>query len=96
MLESILIMLIVLGVLLLIAAYIWEDMVISLVDMIIWFVCALGVLAIEIPYQYVSGGIPSTGTQTISIPALAMLFGMLGLVMGISSFMRILGTLSKK
>lgn len=96
MLESIIIILVMLGILLMIASYVWEDLVISLIDSILWFVCALAVLDVEVPYQYVSAGVVNTATQSVSIPALTGLFIMLGIVMGIGFVIRTVGTLSRK
>jgi len=96
MLESIFIMLIVLGIILLIAAYEWGDPVISLIDSVIWFVCAIGALQIEIPYQYITSGTVTTTTQNISIPALGYFFTMLGVVMFLSFSALALETLAVK
>ena len=85
MLESILIMLIILGILLLVAAYEWRDPLISIVDSVMWFVCALGILYVEIPYQYIRGGTVSTATHVITnLYPLAALFMLMGILMFIS------------
>lgn len=85
MLESILIMLIILAILLLVATYEWRDPVISILDSLIWFVCGIGVLYVEIPYQYISGGSVSTATHVITnLYPLAALFMLMGVLLFIS------------
>ena len=94
MLSSYIIILIVVAVLLLIATYEWKDPVIDLVDSIIWFIVALGVLSIELPYTVVIGGVITTGVNTItSMMYTSYLFGMLGIVMFVAFVTHTLQTL---
>lgn len=98
MIESVLIILIAIAVVLLIMAYEWKDIIISLIDAVIWFILALWTLDIEIPYQMYnsSSSAIETGFQNVSIPPLTYLFLMLGVIMFLSFVIRGLSTLKNK
>jgi len=97
MLESIFILLLVLAVIFLIVAIEWESFVMCAIDFILWLVLALGVLDIEVPYQYVSGGVVTTAMHSMEgMHYLAMLFAGIGVVVFIYFVTMVLDTLAGK
>lgn len=59
MLESIVVLLVIVGILLTIISFLWESLMLSSVTFVIWMGLAIGIYQIEIPYQAI------TGTDTI-------------------------------
>ena len=97
MLESVFIILLILAIIMLLLAVSWESIVLSLIDSIIWFIMAISVMKIEVPYQYVSGGSVETALQEITnLVPISYLFAMIGLVMGIYWIVLVLETLGKR
>ena len=66
MLESIFVMLLVAGIILLILAFVWESLTISVVDLIIWLILSINVYSIDVAYQYESGGVVYEQVQSVS------------------------------
>ena len=82
MLESMFYVLLIIAVLLLILCVEWESFALCGLDIGLWFVLALSVHQIEIPYQYVIGGVVYNSTQSIeSLFPLSILFYGIGAVM---------------
>jgi len=66
MLESIVILLVCVGVVLMILSFKWESLMLSSVTFVIWMGLSIGVHQIEIPYQAItSSDTIITGTQTV-------------------------------
>lgn len=82
MLESIFIILLILAILFLLVSLAWESIVLSAIDMIMWFILAYSILYLEIPYQYSSGGTVTTAMHTVeNLAPVAYLFMGIGIVM---------------
>ena len=97
MLESIFILLLITAIVMLIVAIEWESFVICAIDFVMWFVLALGILDIEVPYQYVSGGVVTTAMHSMEgMHYLAMLFAGIGVVVFIFFVTMVLDTLAGK
>lgn len=97
MLESVFIILLILAIIFLIIAVDWNSPVICGIDMILWLVLALGVLDIEVPYQYVSSGSVTATMQSIeTMQYLGYLFMGIAVVMFIYMMTMVLETLYKK
>jgi len=74
MLESIFIILLISAIIFLILAVLWESLALCALDIALWFICALGILQIDI--------VTSTGTTSIeSMHPLSILFGGVGIIM---------------
>ena len=83
MLESIFILLLIVGILLLIISVEWESLALSGICIIIWLILALSVHQIEIPYQYINNdGVPVASTQSIeTLFPLSLLFYGISIIM---------------
>ena len=82
MLESVFIMLLIFAILLMLLFIAWESIIIGLIDVFLWFLLALGIYDIEVPYQYTSSGVVYTATQHIqTMYPLWLLFFMIGIVL---------------
>ena len=66
MLESMFIMLLIMAIILLMLSVVWESIVLSIIDVVMWLVLAIGALKVEIPYQYISSGTVYEATQEIT------------------------------
>lgn len=86
MLEIILIILVLIAIIFMIIAFYERDPVFALVSSVVWFICSLGSLEIEIPWEMynVSSSRIETGLHTINPTGEAYLFLLLGVVMFIS------------
>jgi len=94
MLESVFIMVLILAIVMLMLSIIWESIVLSLIDVIMWLVLAIGALKIEIPYQYISGGTVYEAVQEITdLYALTYLFMGIAIVMIVYWSVLVLDTL---
>lgn len=79
MIDSIVLLLVCLAVVFMLLTFLWESWVICGIDIILWFITALGFISYEVPYVYISGGVVYEEIQTIETMAplsgLCMLFG---------------------
>ena len=91
MIESILIILLIIAVILLVLAFEWKSISITIIDVIFWMVLSLSIYNVEVPYQYTSGGTVVEATQTIeSMYPIGWLFILISIIMMIYTV--ILGT----
>ena len=91
MIESILIILLIIAVILLILAFEWKSLSITIIDIIFWLILSISIYSVEVPYQYTSGGVVVEATQSIqTMYPIGWLFIVISLVMMIYVF--ILGT----
>jgi len=82
MLESVFITLVGIAVLFSILGIYWKSLAFSTFSVGLWFVLALGVHSIEKAFQYTTGGVVYTSTQSVeSMYGLSWLFIGLGIVM---------------
>jgi len=82
MLESIFIMLLIAGIILLILSFVWESLTLSIIDLIIWMILSISIYSIEIPYQYESGGSIVEATHSLeSMYPLTWLFMGVAIIM---------------
>lgn len=83
MLESIFILLLIIGILLLIISVEWESLALSGICIIIWVILALSIHQIEIPYQYMNtDGVLIESTQSIeTLFPLSLLFYGISIIM---------------
>ena len=65
MLESIFIILLVVAIITLVLTVEWESLSLGAINIILWFILGIGILQIQIPYQYTSGGSVITATQNL-------------------------------
>jgi len=66
MLESIVVLLVCVGIILMILSFYWESMMFSSVTFVIWMGLSIGIYQLEIPYQAItSGDTIVTGVQTV-------------------------------
>ena len=95
MIETIVVMLVVIGLLLLVFAYEWRTPEISLLCGIVWLIAALATLEIEIPYQMynVSASEIQTGVHTFSEYGITLLFVGISIVMILAFVTQTLDTL---
>jgi len=90
MIESMLYVLIIIAILLLILTVEWESMALCGLDIALWFVLAVSVIQVEIPYQYVVSGVTYESTQKIeSLYPLSILFYGIAVVMMIYLFVNL-------
>lgn len=76
MLESILIILLVTAIIFLILSVLWESLALTVLDITLWFICALGILQIDI--------VTSTGITTVeNMHYISILFSGIGVIMTI-------------
>ena len=91
MIESILIILLIIAVILLVLAFEWKSLTITIIDIIFWLILSISIYSVEVPYQYTSGGTIVEATQTIqSMYPIGWLFTAIAIIMMIYVF--ILGT----
>lgn len=84
MLESIFIILLIIAIILLVLTIEWESLSIGAIDIILWFIVGIGILQIEIPYQYTQGNTVVTATQNLEgMHPLGYLFVGIGFVVTI-------------
>lgn len=87
MLSIILVLLIIFAILCMIITMNEKDPLWALISSVFWFICSLGVMNIDIPYQLYnsSSSMIETGVQTIDAEwEIGLLFMMLALVMFLS------------
>jgi len=88
MLESIVMLLVVVGVLFMILSFLWESLMLSSVTFVIWMGLSIGMHQIEIPYQAItSGDVVVTGTQNVES---LYMYGWLFLGLAIVMFLHII------
>jgi len=74
MLESIFIILLVSAIIFLILGVLWESLALTVLDITLWLICALGILQIEI--------VTSTGTTTVeNMHYISILFSGIAIIM---------------
>ena len=97
MLDLMIIILIFLAIIMMLITYIYREPWSSFASGIIWFVCAMGMMKIEIPYQIYNNSANKIVTSTYSYNAaeLSYVFMMIGVVMFISFFSLILEEFGK-
>jgi len=84
MLESIFIILLIVAIIMLILTVEWESLSLGAIDIILWFILGVGILQIEIPYQYTQGNTVVNATHTLEgMHPLGFLFVGIGFVVTI-------------
>jgi len=97
MLESIFIIILILAILLLIATIEWESITIGVLDSGIWFLLAVAITRIEIPYEYVNNGQIIEATHTITnLAPFGYLFMGIGIIVIIYVIFHILEMMYKR
>jgi len=96
MLESIIIILLIIAVIMLVLTVEWQSLAIGAIDIILWFILAISIFKVEIPYQYTQGNTVYTGTQSLeSMHPLGYLFIGVGMVMVIYIWVTIITPMLK-
>jgi hypothetical protein len=95
MMETIVVLLIVIGLLLLIFAYEWRTPEITLLCGVVWLIAALATLEIEIPYQMYNASASEiqTGVHVFSEYGITLLFMGIAVVMVVGFVSQVLHTL---
>jgi len=84
MLESIFVILLIFAIITLILTVEWESLSVGAINIILWFILGVGILQIQIPYQYTSGGTVVQATHNLeSMHPLGYLFIGIGFVVTI-------------
>jgi len=84
MLESIFIILLIFAIITLILTVEWESLSLGAINIILWFILGVGILKIEVPYQYTQGGQVIQATHGLeSMHPLGYLFVGIGFVVAI-------------
>lgn len=97
MLENIFVVLLIVAILLLILAIMWESLSISIIDVILWLLLTISVYQLEVPYQYTIGSTVYTATHTIeNLWPLSWLFLGITIIMMMQTFILALGMLRGK
>ena len=88
MLESIVVLLVIVGVLFMILSFYWESLMLSSVTLVIWLGLSIGIHQIEVPYQAItSGDVIVTGTQNVEN---LYMYGWLFMALAIIMFLNII------
>jgi len=97
MLENIFVVLLIVAILLLILAIMWESLSICIIDVILWLLLSISVYQLEIPYQYTVGSTVYTATHTIeNLWPLSWLFFGIAIVMMMQTWILALEILKGK
>jgi len=88
MIESILIILLIIAVLVMILAFEWESLTMSIIDVVLWLTLSIGIFNVEIPYQYTQSGSIVEATQTLEgMYPIGWIFLGIALIMMIHTFL---------